>query len=318
MISSSIGILGSVGRRGRNEPSDVITIQQRLNALGGDARAPLAVDGVAGHKTTEAIADFQRRVVGLGSPDARIEPDDRTIGAMNDPASAGIWRRNGVQHRAAVPAPSPGLAGTSPTGTPLPAMPHPEEREGTAAPGMNFAGKGWSGAYRTRPTCTFDFAAKLHDLYYAVNDLSFSLLKPVDPVIASKRARADMIFHIMNDHCPAQGAAAAYDWVSRSIFRPQSDIVEGDGFINVMAEPQYLMRLNRPHDYLMIPYNALPRAQRPVVERVETGNWGTQRIEEPDYLVPVAYDTAPGFIAWYDATYGPVTERIRRMEGFLL
>ena len=92
VIASSIAIVGSVGRGGRNQSVDVSTIQTRLNELMGASRKHLKVDGLSGPKTEGMIADFQRSVLKFKWPDARVDRNGRTIVAMNDPNSATIWR----------------------------------------------------------------------------------------------------------------------------------------------------------------------------------------------------------------------------------
>lgn len=91
-IINSISIVGSVGRSGRNQSRDVSVVQTRLNDLMSAPRVPLAVDGLNGPKTQGAIADFQKSVLKFNSPDSRVDPNGRTIAAMNDPNSAKIWR----------------------------------------------------------------------------------------------------------------------------------------------------------------------------------------------------------------------------------
>jgi peptidoglycan hydrolase-like protein with peptidoglycan-binding domain len=77
------GISASVGRGGRNIPSDVGTVQTLLNrhtaALG---LAALKVDNSAGPKTIEAIEAFQRQVVKLSQPDGRVDVGGRTFAAL--------------------------------------------------------------------------------------------------------------------------------------------------------------------------------------------------------------------------------------------
>lgn len=67
---------GSVGRGGRNEPADVVTVQRLLNRNG----AALAEDGACGPKTIAAIEAFQKRAFGKG--DGRVDPDGRTLAAL--------------------------------------------------------------------------------------------------------------------------------------------------------------------------------------------------------------------------------------------
>lgn len=96
-----ISITGSVGRGGRNLPADVITIQTRLNELMDPARLRLTVDGLNGPKTEGMIAEFQKLVVKFKWPDYRVDPNQKTIAALNDPNSATIWqaasRRKAIQ-----------------------------------------------------------------------------------------------------------------------------------------------------------------------------------------------------------------------------
>ncbi|MEM5584085.1 hypothetical protein WNZ15_16605 [Roseibium sp. AS2] len=96
MINSSIGIVGSVGRWGKNGKPDVVAIQTRLNELMGASRPNLVPDGISGRKTRGMIADFQVSVVGFRSPDSRVDPVGRTIIALNDPASASVWQRMSI------------------------------------------------------------------------------------------------------------------------------------------------------------------------------------------------------------------------------
>lgn len=95
-INSSIQINSSVGLHGRNIQSDVKTIQTRLNELMGPSRSHLKVDGKAGRNTRNMIYDFQKNVVGLRSPDSRVDPVGKTIRALNDPSSESKWRRMSV------------------------------------------------------------------------------------------------------------------------------------------------------------------------------------------------------------------------------
>jgi len=78
-------ITQSVGRAGVNRPEDVKTIQDLLNAHLSQIppARPLTVDGRPGPLTFAAIEDFQRRVVGLAIPDGRVDPNGRTLAALN-------------------------------------------------------------------------------------------------------------------------------------------------------------------------------------------------------------------------------------------
>ncbi len=121
MINSSIGITGSVGRRGRNEKLDVVAVQTRLNELMGASRPNLVPDGISGPKTRGMIADFQVSVVGFRHPDYRVDPAGRTIVAMNDPASASIWQRMSIPDFPDDPGPSGGGSSEKPKEDPKPA-----------------------------------------------------------------------------------------------------------------------------------------------------------------------------------------------------
>jgi hypothetical protein len=91
-IASTIFITASVGKNGVNRAQDVRTIQTRLNELSGSTREPLVVDGLVGPKTRGRIGDFQRNVVKLKFPDERVDPNGRTIAALNDPLSEKLWQ----------------------------------------------------------------------------------------------------------------------------------------------------------------------------------------------------------------------------------
>jgi len=91
-IHSSIYISGSVGRGGSNQAMDVRTVQTRLNELMGKSREPLKVDGLCGPKTKGMIADFQESVLKFKWPDSRVDPNGKTIKALNDEKSETIWR----------------------------------------------------------------------------------------------------------------------------------------------------------------------------------------------------------------------------------
>jgi len=80
-------ILQSVGRNGINRRDDVIAIQKQLNVIIQQlALPPLTVDGSAGSKTIAAIEEFQRRIAKLSLPDGRVDPNGRTLEALNTAA----------------------------------------------------------------------------------------------------------------------------------------------------------------------------------------------------------------------------------------
>lgn len=78
-------IRNSVGKNGANRPDDVAVVQNLLNGH-LDRLAPLrrlVPDGRCGSLTITAITEFQRRVVGLTSPDGRVDPVGKTLAALN-------------------------------------------------------------------------------------------------------------------------------------------------------------------------------------------------------------------------------------------
>ncbi len=70
------GILGSVGKSGKNIRSDVALIQELLNhkirQLHGEKK--LQVDGVIGNKTINLITKYQKDVMKMIKPDGRVDP----------------------------------------------------------------------------------------------------------------------------------------------------------------------------------------------------------------------------------------------------
>lgn len=81
-------ISGSVGRNGVNRQADVRVIQTFLNRRLPVPFRPLAVTGVCGPETIAVIVEFQRRVVGLGFPDGRIDTGGRTLRTLTDPTTS--------------------------------------------------------------------------------------------------------------------------------------------------------------------------------------------------------------------------------------
>jgi len=77
---------GSVGLGGQNRHWDVKTVQILLNAHAEVLRlpAPLAEDGGIGPKTLETIEAFQRQIVGMATPDRRIDPGGRTLARLRE------------------------------------------------------------------------------------------------------------------------------------------------------------------------------------------------------------------------------------------
>lgn len=76
-------ISNSVGIDGKNINTDVMTVQQLLNAVPAIAGGPtplLKEDGLCGPKTQSAISAYQQRV--LGWSDGRVDPNGRTINSL--------------------------------------------------------------------------------------------------------------------------------------------------------------------------------------------------------------------------------------------
>lgn len=81
-----IDISASVGRGGVNRTNDVRTIQAALNRLppaSGGPISPLAVDGICGPKTIDAIQKFQLHHFGWKGVDGRVDPDGPTLAKLN-------------------------------------------------------------------------------------------------------------------------------------------------------------------------------------------------------------------------------------------
>jgi len=85
-------IAQSVGLNGRNDRTDVKTVQILLNfssaVLG--LQAPLAEDGAMGPNTLAAIGTFQSKVVGMAQPDQRVDPGSGTLARLRDGLPAGL------------------------------------------------------------------------------------------------------------------------------------------------------------------------------------------------------------------------------------
>lgn len=83
-------ISASVGKGGVNHRQDVREVQRLLNAK-IDQLTPLralAVDGLVGRNTINAIMEFQRRVVGFHNPDGRVDPGGKTETALRKDAAS--------------------------------------------------------------------------------------------------------------------------------------------------------------------------------------------------------------------------------------
>jgi len=73
-MPNKISIGQSVGRNGVNNRSDVLTIQQLINANLPIPLRPIDVDGRCGPATITAIEEIQRRNLRMIRPDGKVEP----------------------------------------------------------------------------------------------------------------------------------------------------------------------------------------------------------------------------------------------------
>jgi hypothetical protein len=77
-------ITGSVGSNGVNNQADVLLVEKLLNKyLTAQGESLLAADGVVTVDTILAIQDYQAKIVGIASPDGRIDPGGRTWRALD-------------------------------------------------------------------------------------------------------------------------------------------------------------------------------------------------------------------------------------------
>jgi peptidoglycan L-alanyl-D-glutamate endopeptidase CwlK len=90
-INQSVNINQSVGRGGINQIRDVWAVQSQLNAQMPASMTRLVIDGNAGTATVAAIRNFQKLVVGVRTPDGRVDPGGKTLIALNDPNSEAKW-----------------------------------------------------------------------------------------------------------------------------------------------------------------------------------------------------------------------------------
>jgi len=80
-------ISAAVGAGGANRKQDVVTVQQLLNrvpVVHGGPEPKLKVDGLAWSKTNAAIRQFQKVYLGHKWPDGRVDPNGKTLAALND------------------------------------------------------------------------------------------------------------------------------------------------------------------------------------------------------------------------------------------
>ena len=187
---------------------------------------------------------------------------------------------------------------------------------------------GWTGEFRGRPDGLFDFAAKLHDLHYFLNQLEFGFgsgtighwASPFreDGLTLSRKAKADYIFTKMNAVGTGGGAwVGVVSWLARRVFYDDPKwFCPNDGFKNALTYSK-TTRLDDPREYLMIPYGQL-REPRPTVSVVRYLHGirtprNARTVQYPDYMKTTDDDTAPGWRGWAATTYGRTWTRIQEI-----
>ncbi|MCB1934725.1 MAG: M15 family metallopeptidase [Nitrosomonas sp.] len=95
-INQTIFIEKSVGKNGINQELDVNTIKKQLNAQMPSSHRKLIISGICDSDTIDTIIDFQKTVLGFHRPDGRIDPNGKTLRALNDSASQVKWANSPV------------------------------------------------------------------------------------------------------------------------------------------------------------------------------------------------------------------------------
>jgi len=83
----------SAGANGNNDSTDVKVVQAALNLSQSDKfklSQNLVVDGKPGSKTTTAIKLFQQHIVGMQSPDGKVDPGGITLSSLKSHLSRGL------------------------------------------------------------------------------------------------------------------------------------------------------------------------------------------------------------------------------------
>jgi hypothetical protein len=92
-LNQSLGIKFAVGAQpgAINNRSDVEIIQKLLNEKAVKVGYPMiTVNGVVSPQMIQAIRTFQQKVVGLRSPDGRVDPGGKTLAKLNEPLAAPV------------------------------------------------------------------------------------------------------------------------------------------------------------------------------------------------------------------------------------
>lgn len=95
-------LIASVGNNGRNISSDVITVQNLLNAKIGQLKPLLRLktDGKSGPLTIGLIKEYQERILGHKWPDGRVDPMGKTLASLlkSDQQSSTLPTANTQKH----------------------------------------------------------------------------------------------------------------------------------------------------------------------------------------------------------------------------
>lgn len=197
-------------------------------------------------------------------------------------------------------------------------LPRPHATEGAAMMEnvSRFAGPGWSGVFRARPSTPFDLSAKIHDIHYAANRINFWEVLRIRGRrvhdesardLLSRAAKADYLFMIMNDLVrPWQPGAEALNYGARVFFigdQIASFARRKDGFVNVLLDTDLMSELNDPEKYLMIPESEIPRISAVPGPRTS------------DPLRENPIDRHPGFSVWFRARYGSIWKQIESVNS---
>jgi hypothetical protein len=89
MGDTKVRISGSVGRNGKNDTTDVRTIQNLINQSLPIPLRPLDSDGKCGPLTIGAIEEIQRRNLRMREPDGRVDPNGATFHFLTSHAKNG-------------------------------------------------------------------------------------------------------------------------------------------------------------------------------------------------------------------------------------
>lgn len=119
-INQTIQIQGRVGHLAANGPDDVKAVQRQLNDHMLPPRQKLTVDGKCGPKTIAMIRDFQQNVCSMRNADGRVDPGGKTLMALNNPGSSGLWARMSLAPApGSAPGSMPGAGGAGGSGAPV-------------------------------------------------------------------------------------------------------------------------------------------------------------------------------------------------------